>query len=532
MKNKQNFIVVILIILLICGLVFYSLPNSKASENLAMVTMFEPDEGAMVPVIKRMVAPYPDLVHTIYRFIAYSFYHYGFPQFAPSAITYKVLTWFGQGENMPLVMLSLRLLITVLPMLVSLLVLVYLQDQFKSWRSIVLFVFLASVPAIIQNGFWWHPDGLVMLFSSLVLYFLWKDNRNFSKYFYIAAVLCGVLVALKVVGFFFFLTIAVVMIWGLAEKKLTWKLFFQKAFIFIGIMILAIILASPHLLIPSHRAFAFNTLKREIFETSKGYGIFYSKGLKASWPTVNAFYGEAIFLLVTLGVSIWSLWEKETRFLRVLILSWFLPLSTYLLIFSHLKFQYWLPAALPLFSNLAFLIPKRGQKEGKPEKLVAVKLILVALVIVQFGLFLAKDAGLYTDRINRKENSTAIKFYDLAVKELAPVTEQLKVYYDYRLYMPETKGWNVESSFDLLTYDYILSSNFNVLFLSQQRIFDYIQPDAVGIDPQTFPLAQKFYGDANQENIKGYKLLMRDEDTLLFIQEALCLKYYGAERCQ
>lgn len=532
MRKQTKLIVLTLAILSIAAFVFFSIPNSKASENLAMVTMFEPDESAMVPIIKRMVSPQPDLIYTIYRFFAYGFYSYGLPHFAFSAIVYKILTLFGQGENMAAVMLSLRQIITVIPMLASLWVLVYLQDQFKSWRSIALFIFLLSVPAVIQNGFWWHPDGLVMLFSSLVIYFLWKDQLNFNKHFYIAAVLCGVLVALKVVGFFFFLTIAMVLVWGLAEKKLTRKQFFQKAFLFIAIMAISIVAASPHLLVPNHRRFAFNVLKREILETSKGYGIYYAKGLKAAWPTLTAFYGKAIFLIITLAVSIWSLWDKETRFLRALILSWFIPLSIHLLFFSHFKYQYWLPVALPLFSNLGFLLPTKKQNGAKSIKPTTISLALLFVIVLQFGLFLVRDLELFTIQNNRKENNTAITFYEKAVGELAPVTEGVSVYYDYRLYMPETEGWAVDTSFDLLTYDYILSRNFNILFLSHQRILDYIQPDAVGINPQTFPLAQQFYRDANQGAIEGYKLFMRDNDTLLFIQESLCSKYYSPERCQ
>lgn len=498
---------------------------------MSMVTMFEPDESAMVPIIRRMAGPHVNLVHTIYRMVAYGFYHYGFPHFAPSAIILKLLTFFGQGENLSLVMLSLRQLISVLPMIASLWVLVYLQDQFKTWRSIALLVFLLAVPAVVQNGYWWHPDGLVMLFSSLVLYFLWKDKRTFGKNFFIAAILCGILVALKVVGFFFFLTIAVVLIWGLIEKRLTWKQFFLKGIQFILIMAVAIVVASPHLLIPNHRAFAFTVLKREIFETSKGYGIFYEKGLFSAWPTMRAFYGEAVFLLTAIGVSIWSLWNEKRRFLTVLILSWFIPLSIHLFFFSHFKYQYWLPVAIPLFSNLAFLLPG-GKGEGvQQDKNKVVKLILLLIVVVQFGLFLVKDVELYKERNNRAENNPAIQFYDKALVELAPVTQDKLVYYDYRLYMLEKPGWFIENSFDLLTYDYIRSRNFDILFLSQQRILDYLHPSAVGLDPSTFAQSQEFYRDANEETLEGYKLLLRDDTVLLYIRQDLCKKYYSPGRC-
>jgi len=531
MAKKQKWVIFSLALISLLAFLIFAIPNSKASENMAMVTMFEPDESAMVPIVQRMVGPHPDLIHTVYRFIAYSFYSYGFPHFAPSALVYMVLRWFGQASNLSLVMLSLRQVISVLPMIASLWILVYLQDQFKTWRSPALFIFLLSVPAVVQNGYWWHPDGLVMLFSSLVLYFLWKDDRKFGRHFYIAAVLCGVLVALKVVGFFFFLTIGIVLIWGLIEKRLTTKQFLVKALQFILIMAVSIVVASPHLLIPNHREFAFTVLKREIFETSKGYGIFYEKGLQSAWQTMHAYYGEAVFLLMALGVSVWSLWDKKSRFLSLLILGWFIPLSTHLLFFSHFKYQYWLPVAIPVFSNLAFLLPKDKHDWAKKDKTIILKAVFLVIVVVQFGLFLARDVELFQARNDRAKNNPAIQFYDKAVAELAPVTQEVLVYYDYRLYMPEKPGWHIENSFDLLTYDYIKSRNFDLLFLSQQRILDYIHPSAVGIDPSTFAQSQQFYRDANEENLEGYRLLLRDDSVLLYIRQDVCDQYFSPEKC-
>ncbi len=136
-----------------------------------MITMFEPDESTMIPVVKRMNHPQPNLIYTIGRFVAYGFYSYGFPLYAPSGLIYKVLTLFDQGDNYPLLMLCMRQIISVLPMIVAIWILVYLQDQFRSWRSVVLFIFLLSVPAIIQTVSGGHPDGLVLLCASLVLYF-------------------------------------------------------------------------------------------------------------------------------------------------------------------------------------------------------------------------------------------------------------------------------------------------------------------------------------------------------------------------
>ncbi len=109
-------------------------------------------------------------------------------------------------------------------------------------------------------------------------------------------------------------------------------------------------------------------------------------------------------------MSVWSLWDKQTRYLRVLILTWFIPLSVYLLFFSHFKYQYWLPVAIPLFSNLAYLIPK---KINKPfDKRLIINFLLIGIVLVQFVLFVQRDIELFTVRTNREENSQAIKFYE------------------------------------------------------------------------------------------------------------------------
>lgn len=529
--KKKNWVIFSIALISLLAFIFFALPNSLASENMAMVTMFEPDESVFIPIIKRMVSPQPNLLHTIYRFVAYGFYSYGLPVFAPTAIVYKILSWFGQGENLPLVMLTLRQVISVIPMLASLWVLVYLQDQFKSWRSLALFVFLLSVPAVVQNAFWLHPDGLVMLGASLVLYFLWKDNLTFSKHFYIAAVCCGILAALKVVGLFFFLTIAVILIWGLIEKRLTFKQVLIKGISFIFILAVAILIASPHYLIPNHRLMAFNVLKREILETSKGYGIFYEKGLSSAWETMHTFYGEAVFLLTALGVSIWSLWDKHRRFLSILIMTWLLPLTIHLLFFSQFKYQYWLPVAMPLFSNLVLLLPKDKDDWARKQNVNIVRLILLIVVVIQFGLFIRKDFELFRTRNERAENNPSIQFYEKALAELAPVTQDKLVYYDYRLYMPDKQGWFIENSFDLLTYDYIQSRNFDLLFLSQQRIRDYLHPSAVGIDPTTFAQSQEFYRDADQASLQGYKLLMRDDTVLLYIRQDVCEKYYSPDRC-
>ena len=83
MAKTKKWVIYSLALISLLSFFIYSIPNSKASKNMAMVTMFEPDESAMVPIIRRMAGPHVNLVHTIYRLVAYGFYHYGFPHFSP-----------------------------------------------------------------------------------------------------------------------------------------------------------------------------------------------------------------------------------------------------------------------------------------------------------------------------------------------------------------------------------------------------------------------------------------------------------------
>lgn len=94
--------------------------------------------------------------------------------------------------------------LSVLFMLIAILLLIWLWTEFKSpFRAIFLFVFLGSIPAIVKNNLWLHPDSLVTLFIVLTIVGLVKDNLQFGKWFYLAAVFCGLATGTKILGLFF-----------------------------------------------------------------------------------------------------------------------------------------------------------------------------------------------------------------------------------------------------------------------------------------------------------------------------------------
>jgi hypothetical protein len=93
------------------------------------------------------------------------------------------------------------------------------------------------------------------------------------------------------------------------------------------------------------------------------------------------------------------------------------------------------------------------------------------------------------------------------------------VYYDAQMYVPVTTGWSTVSTYDLLEYGYISEHNFDVLLLMEQRIRDYLNPNAVGIDVETFKRNQLFYRDADVESLNGYHLVYRDTFGLIFVRD-------------
>jgi hypothetical protein len=95
------------------------------------------------------------------------------------------------------------------------------------------------------------------------------------------------------------------------------------------------------------------------------------------------------------------------------------------------------------------------------------------------------------------------------------------------MYVPGTKNWKTDSTLKLLNYDYIFSNDFDVVMLMQQRIWDYTQSGAQGIEAEEFRLSQEFYRDANEEKLKGYHLVFRNDFGLVFVKDELYQQHFA-----
>jgi hypothetical protein len=525
MTLTQKRIFGLLLLMAVAVFVIFIFPNARATENLAMVQMFQPDEAAPLPYVFKMIAPAESLEKALRAFVFYDYYYYGFPFFSLSALTLLPLRWLGKLGEMPLVILLLRQVVSILPMLAALLLLVYMQDGFRTYRSPVLMGFLMTLPAVLWNNFWWHPDGLVVLLVVLVLFFLQRDRLRFGWDFVLAAALTGVVTAAKLVGVYFFLAVGLTLVLGLI-KKVSFKRLALMALVYLLVMAISFVAANPFLLSGWARTayiFIFNK-QRDLL--AEGYGVVYETGLKAAWPYVRQYYGGAFLILTALGTAIYGAWRGEKRLLSGLILAWMIPLSVMVFFLSHFKFQYWLAVAVPLFSCLVQLLP--DQWSWKPDWRKLLQYGLLAGLLVQSVLFVRQDTRDFGAYLQRAETNQRIPFYAEVVEALQPLPqENLQVYYDYRLYVPGETGWTLATNYELLDYGYIQQNNFDVLILLQQRINDYLNPNVSGIDPEQFALNQQFYRDADGGNIAGYRLVFRSEVGLVFVREDLSLQFLG-----
>ena len=531
-KGLKKFSTYFWISLLICSAYFviFIFPNHVASENMKMVAVFEPDEYYPLPFVFDMIRPADSIGQAITHFIFYRYYFYGFPYFGASALAVLPLSLLGKLGNTSLVMVFLRQFISVLPILGAILLLVHIQTQFRSYKSIVLLIFLLSIPAVVANNFWWHPDGIAILFSMLVIFFLNRDGLRFGRDFYLAAVMCGFSAAAKLIGFYFFLSIFAYILYAAFTKKRSLKSLLGVSFAFIACMGIAFVFANPMLLSRSARVAYFTTMQKETMLISSGYETVYAKGFLASLPLLTEYYGSILFLLIAVLACVLSIYQDKNRLLNIVILAWLLPISVMVFWVTHFKYQYWMPVALPLFSSLVYFLPDKLSLDGLHNK-INFKTAGVALagiiIFAQWALFVRADIQRYEDRLHRADGNPAIQFYDLATKALDPIgSRDVKVYHDVQMYVPVTLHWETESTLKLLNYDYVQSNNFDVVLLMQQRIYDYLNPEAQGIDPGEFARSQIFYRDANEEALHGYHLAFRNEFGLVFVKDDMYNEFY------
>lgn len=524
-----------LILLSLTYWVIFYFPNSTAAKNIQMVMAFEPDEAVPLPYVFDMIKPADSIKAALINFAFYDYYFYGYPHFAYSAALLLPLRLSERLDNISLVMTILRQMVSVLPMLAAILLMVYLQTGFRSYKSIVIFILLASLPGLVQNNYWWHPDSLAILFAILAIFFLYKDDLRLQRFFYFAAAMCGISAAIKGIGFYFFGTILVYLCIILFKKKASFQKIILAGCGFILAMGAAFFISNPILIYPSIRERYFMIMREQSTLLAQGYEIQYAKGVIVSLPLFTQSYGSLLFILLAFTANIWGILRGPRRLLQILILSWSIPFTILIAFFIHFKSQYWLPVAVALLSSFACILPDSWKfstnlpSDKKRFLFTRIAFIPVALIIAaQWIQFIRTDSIVYFHSMRRENENPSIRFYQLSLTQLAPLPADrgYRVYHDVNMYVPGYENWNKESIFEMLNYAYINEKGFDILYLMQQHIYDYLNPEVEGIDRQKLEESRIFYKDANEDRLRGYKLVFRNSFGLLYIKEALYAEFF------
>jgi hypothetical protein len=362
----------VLITLCVIGLVYFLafIPDNLVGSNA--------DENIVIPDVLNLLLPGATFKGTLQHLFVNENWWYGQP-FLPISAAALIIPRLVYGMDFvsqkAINLLFLRQFVSVLPMILSIILLVYIVTRFKSaWYSIGMYIFMLLIPGVVKYCYrFWHPDSLVLLLVVLTIFFLQRDRLRFRRYFYLAAVMCGLAVAIKLWGFFFFLTIGGYLLAGLLRKVVNLKQVLIRGFLFILVMALAVILSSPSLFIPWSFEFMVFGLQLQNTHNTQGYGEMepdpegvYQTGL-SNWLRYFDYYfmSRAFFFFAFFSLIVGSLIGSEVSLNRVF-LSWCVVTIYYLVTFLAVKsFHYMIPAMIPLYAG-AFLLPAVAKAEKYP----------------------------------------------------------------------------------------------------------------------------------------------------------------------
>lgn len=163
---------------------------------------------------------------------------------------------------------------------------------------------------------WIHPDSLVFLFIVLTFFFLAKDDLQFGKNFYFAALFCGLAVATKLIGLFFFLAIPYYIFLGWRQGRIDVRKALIAACLFVVIMFSTFVLVNPFLFWSSERAFALKTQTDLHNAMDKGFIIAYQNGPLLWLQVFEKWYGLLIFILFSIAALVIGALKGERRLLN------------------------------------------------------------------------------------------------------------------------------------------------------------------------------------------------------------------------
>jgi hypothetical protein len=544
--QKRNFLLFCLFSIAV--LCVYIIPDLQGAKNSEMLSVFQPDEYAQYPYLLHMLNNSgQNFIQSIHTFLVYGHYYYGYPFYFFSGVALipvKLILGTNWTSSTPLLVMILRESINVFPMLIAVLLLVWMFTKFRSfWQGLLLFAFLETLPAVVANNLWWHPDSLLVLFSVLTIFFLQRDQFRFGFNFFLSAVVCGLAITSKVLGVLFITTYVIYFLFSILSKKISIGKAVSKAILFLLLMAAAVVISMPQLLMPQERAEIIAVFKGNLSENTQGFWV-KGGGLAQNWQTlcsyIPLYFGKAWLFLPALAFAIIGLFNKNTRLLAVLILSWAATYCGYFLfVAATLRPHYFLPVFLPLFACLAIFWPEmdltnwqaiKSKNFRKVSPFFWVNALSVLLLLGGTVQNSIKMNSSLSQAINEEAKSPSIQFYDQINQTYLhnlPDDKNFTLYRDWRAYIAPQKNWNVVMNWDLMDYGKLAKLKPAVLFLEEENIeyFSDASKQTVALDPASMKLKFKFYSDAKANAVEGYVLLAENSFGKAFARQDIYETY-------
>jgi hypothetical protein len=496
-------------------------PNATGAKEANMLAVFEIDEFAQYPHLVRMLTQGDSLYQTIRNFVVYLHYFYGYPFYFFSALAALPLRlvlgsdWVNHTQS---IVATLRQAISVLPMLLSIGLWLSMTKAFKSTLKTILgFVLLLAIPAVFENFFWWHPDSLAFFFVSLTFFFLLRDNLQFKRGFWLAAITAGLAIGTKHLGEFFFLTIPFYLIYGVILQKLKWQKALLFAAGFVGLMAAAIVVSNPLLLLPIERGEVIRYQVMQWNETTQGSLVQHqSMSLGTFFRFLGQHAASIPMVLLTLAAFYFDIRDKKIRLFSLILISFLLPYGLVIFGGSSLRPNYLIPFIIPFLSLLLLHLPEKLPISFSKDWFAGLALLLVVLQIIWF---VPTNYETYANILNREKTAPSIVFYE-TVREMIPADTE-SVFRDWQIYLPENAPYSVHFDWDNATYDRIEAIQPDLILLEQSRIalFSNQNPDvqlSENVDGEAW---LRFYSDAYANSIAGYDLLYENEFAKAFIRK-------------
>ena len=538
-RSKQTNTFFILVLLGLVYFIAFIPPNLTGARDVNMLSVFQHDEFAQYPHVIRMLTPGDTIYQSLRNFVVYLHYYYGYPFYFLSALFLLPVTLFigsGWAQHTSTIVAVLRQSINVLPIILATLILVWLQTKLiNRAKALVIFILLLTLPAVVDNNMWWHPDSLLVLFTVLTLFFLARDDFRFGKDFFLSAVPLGLAIGVKILGVLFVVTYAVYFLYSLFSHRISLKKAVIFSSLFLALLIFVVVATNPLLLLPIERGEIFEVFKANLQQNTLGFWVKGNTDVSMFQQVTQLYsskYTSKTLLMISFAGLVYSFIRKETQALGLVIFTWAIGYLGYFLFFAAtLRSHYLLPVALPVLSSLAVFLPGRllPEKNCKWVKYVAA-LVLLAGVVVQICANIASGLEDVQSVINRESNSTSIQLYrDVNTEVLSRLNldRKVRIYRDWRAYVAQQEKYHIIYNWELATYSYIQEINPDVIFLELENMRYFSDPGKVqvAIDPTRMEEMVTFYSDALNERLLGYRLVKKTDFGSVFVKDDLYWRY-------